>query len=364
MPLRCLLIGPNEEGEHASGEDSYVRSLLMDPPPEVEYVHYSELLADGRGKRQPRVHRLFSRLAACGYLRPAPWVETISSDEDFDLVHVHGFDVRLGGKISRRPVILGTSSYGPANCETYWGWEERSVRRYHRRLGRLFRLLGIYDACNNLRNAKQVIVWSRYARVLHVEARTDAARVAVIPPGVEVPALSSSRSVEKAGALFVGRDFQRKGGDVLLEAWKRLPAGKARLTMIGFNGVSLPPEIEHYPYVSPLALKSYFYMKSQILAFPTRAEGYGLAVLEAMAHGLAVVASRVGAMSEIVVDGETGFLAAAGDVEALAGRLGELFDNPRLCREMGERGRQRVITHFSLERRNDLLRGLYESVLE
>jgi len=364
MPLRCLLIGPAEEGEQATGEDTYVRSLLQHPPAGVEYVHYSRLLAEGKGHRQRWVHALFSRLARYGYLRPAPWLETFRTDEEFDLIHLHGFDVRLEGKVGHSPVVLGTSSHGPTHCDDYLGWPRHRIVRYHRRLRRLFRLLGIYDACNNLRNCRRVLVWSEYARGLHLRAGTRRERVVVIPPGVEVPPRPFRQPGEKPVVLFVGRDFCRKGGDVLLEAWRKLPSGAARLVLIGGNGEALPEGVEHYPYVSAFALKHYFYPRAQIFVFPTLAEGYGMVVLEAMAYGLSVAASQVGAIPEIVADGESGFLVPPGDVEALAGRLEELISDSRLCREMGIAGRQRALALFSLERRNALLAEVYRGVVE
>ncbi|NIM07391.1 MAG: glycosyltransferase, partial [Armatimonadetes bacterium] len=191
----------------------------------------------------------------------------------FDLVHVHGFDVRLGGAISKRPLILGTSSYGPTNCADYLGWGREKTRRYHRRLKRIFRLFGIYDACSNVRNASRLIVWSEYARSLHLNGSKRPDRIAVIPPGVDVPLRSSTESIHKAGVLFVGRDFRRKGGEVLLEAWRRIGKGKERLIMIGFDGTDLPDWVEHHPYVAPQVLRNHFYANSRILAFPTLAEG-------------------------------------------------------------------------------------------
>lgn len=363
MSLRCLLIGPNEQGEQATGEDTYVRSLLEKPPAGVEYVHYSALLAEGKAVRVPWVHALFSRLARYGLLRPAPWLETLASEEAFDLVHVHGFNVRLEGRIAQCPLILGTSSYAPANCITYLGWSKRKAAAYHRRLRLLFRLLKISDACNNPRRAQRVLVWSEYARGLHLAHGRNAEQLAVAPPGVEVPPVSWERPTGRPAVLFVGRDFHRKGGEVLLEAWKQIPAGAAHLTMIGMTDGELPPGVEHYPYISPLALNSYFYTRSHIFAFPTLAEGYGMALLEAMAHGLAVVASRIEAIPEMVADGETGFLVLPGDAEALAKWLRELIDQPRRCRQMGEAGRERAIRFFSIARRNELLGEVYRAAL-
>jgi glycosyltransferase involved in cell wall biosynthesis len=79
-------------------------------------------------------------------------------------------------------------------------------------------------------------------------------------------------------------------------------------------------------------------------------EAFGLSVLEPMARGIPVVASRVGAIPEIVVDGETGRLVPPGDATALAAALTELLRDEPARRRMGDNGRRRVHTHFSRAR--------------
>ena len=73
----------------------------------------------------------------------------------------------------------------------------------------------------------------------------------------------------------------------------------------------------------------------------------GLSVLEAMASGTPVVASRTGGIPEVVVDGETGFLVPPGDVEALHDRLATLLADRRLARRMGDAGRSAVLERFT-----------------
>jgi glycosyltransferase involved in cell wall biosynthesis len=72
-------------------------------------------------------------------------------------------------------------------------------------------------------------------------------------------------------------------------------------------------------------------------------------VLEAMASGLPVVASRVGGVPEIVADGETGFLVAPGDVDELRDRLAQLLGDPGLAMKMGRRAREMIVEHFTWE---------------
>ena len=86
-----------------------------------------------------------------------------------------------------------------------------------------------------------------------------------------------------------------------------------------------------------------------IFAHPSRREPFGLAVIEAMAHGLPVVAYAEGAMLEIVVQGETGLLAPPGNIAAMAGYFAKLIDDRGLARGMGARGRKNIATNFKPE---------------
>lgn len=84
-----------------------------------------------------------------------------------------------------------------------------------------------------------------------------------------------------------------------------------------------------------------------IFAFPSYFEAFGLVLLEAMQHGLPVVASDEGAIGDIVADGETGFLVPKRDVDCLADRLETLLLNPKLRGQLGAAGRRRYLEHFT-----------------
>lgn len=83
-----------------------------------------------------------------------------------------------------------------------------------------------------------------------------------------------------------------------------------------------------------------------VFMHPSRSEPFGLATAEACAAGLPIIAYAEGGTGEIVTDGETGLLAPAGDVEALAERLAALLDDPARARQMGQAGRRRMETKF------------------
>lgn len=96
-----------------------------------------------------------------------------------------------------------------------------------------------------------------------------------------------------------------------------------------------------------------------LFVFPSLEEALGTAVLEAMAAGKAVVASRVGGIPEVVADGETGLLVPPGDSDALAGAVTRLLENSEVRRRMGERGRLRIEEQFSLDRMLERTEALY-----
>ena len=84
-----------------------------------------------------------------------------------------------------------------------------------------------------------------------------------------------------------------------------------------------------------------------VLVLPSWIEGLPLVVLEAMAHGKAVIATPVGGTAELVADGETGLLVPARDAAALAAALARLARDPALRERLGAAGRARVAEHFS-----------------
>src|ERR1700761_7838419 len=106
-----------------------------------------------------------------------------------------------------------------------------------------------------------------------------------------------------------------------------------------------------------------WYQRLTIYAFTSRNEGFGLTLIEAMAAGAALVASRAGAATLVVEDGVTGVLVPSGDVDALVAALEPLMQDPEACGAMGARGRERVLTQFSLEAEANRIADVYRLLL-
>jgi glycosyltransferase involved in cell wall biosynthesis len=197
-------------------------------------------------------------------------------------------------------------------------------------------------------------------------------RTRVIYGGVDPQRFAPDPPAPRDGVLFVGRLTPHKGVDRLLRA---LPPS-AVLRVAGSGGHDPRPPERDYPdllrrlaggrrveflgAVPDRALPE-LYRSAAVLALPSVdrtcygrrvavPELLGLAAIEAMASGTPVVASRVGGLAEVVVDGETGFLVEPGDVEALRDRLARVLSDRRLAARLGDNARQAALERFTWRR--------------
>jgi glycosyltransferase involved in cell wall biosynthesis len=147
--------------------------------------------------------------------------------------------------------------------------------------------------------------------------------------------------------LFVGNEWARKGGDILLEAFRRVRASRpdARLRLVGTDAPAPEPGVDVLGRVSGRDRIAELYAQSAVFCMPSRFEPYGLAVTEAMAYELPCVVTSVGGLSEIVLDGETGLIVPPEDPVALAGALLRLLDDREHAAWLGRNGRARVERH-------------------
>lgn len=175
-----------------------------------------------------------------------------------------------------------------------------------------------------LRNADRVVAVSRFLRKEALKLGAAEEKTRVIYAGVN----AGERKQGPAGkrVVFIGGLVKQKGVDVLLHAFKKVAAehGDAELLVVGDGGERRSLE----RLGRKLGVRARFLgavkdvagvlAGSAVLVLPSREEGFGLVILEAMRSGVAVVATRVGGIPEIVRDGENGLLVEKEDPEALA----------------------------------------------
>ncbi len=188
---------------------------------------------------------------------------------------------------------------------------------------------------------------------LEADYGVDAARLHVVGAGPNVqPSAGDLGGPREKAVLFVGRNFVPKGGPELLDAFAivRRDHPEAELWLVSSSAPRvLPPGVVHHGTLGRDALAR-LYARAGVFALPTLREAFGLSVLEAMAFGLPVVASRLEAIPEIVSDGETGVLVPTRDPAALGRALSGLLADPIRARLMGAAGRARVLARFGWDR--------------
>ena len=195
-------------------------------------------------------------------------------------------------------------------------------------------------------------------------------------PRAELDALRATFGFRPEHVVFtcVARFAPQKAHDVLLRALRAVDDDRVRLLLVGDDpfgdgrrkAESLARELD-------LADRAVFagirrdvpaiLAASDAFVMPSLWEGLGLVFLESMATGLPVVSTRVSAIPEVVVDGETGLLVPPADVEALAGAMRSLAREPDLRDRLGRAGRARVRERFGLDRMIDETLAVYAEVL-
>jgi len=293
----------------------------------------------------------------------------------FDLIHCHGYTLRLSGLRSQIPVVLGDSIPNRWAISAYFNQHPARIQMTYSFRRLIHGWAGVYDQDLFLGDFSKLVVMSEFAKREHLRLGAKPDRITVVYPGLPDRGERLYRAKGPVRLLFAGVWFERKGGMMLWEAYKKLRkklGEKVQLTILGPLPRSLSAQrsalslgIEQYDFVPYARLVGEFYPATDVFVHvPPKAEGFGLVVEEAMSFGIPVVASRIGALPELVVDGETGLLVLPGSMGALVEAIEKLVLNQDLRRRLGEAARQRFLRHFSLSVMQKKLLRIYKAASE
>lgn len=276
-------------------------------------------------------------------LRPVPALRRLIRSERYDIVHLH----------TKRAHTLSLWLPRGPQCPKYV-----VTRRMDYPEAKSWYTRYLYN-----RRVDGVVAISRVIMELLAEAGVEPGRIRLIHSGID-----PERFVRCAAAAVTKHDTvvgivaaleERKGHRYLFEAAAALKRRGRKIEFLvagegpvrrqleeQVKALNLADEVRFCGFVSDAPA---FLSQIDIFVLPSLYEGLGVAVLEAMAAGKPVIASRVGGLPELVADGETGLLVSPKNVEGLIEAIARLADDESLAREMGRKGAARARTNFSLE---------------
>jgi glycosyltransferase involved in cell wall biosynthesis len=291
-----------------------------------------------------------------------------------DLVHTHGsLSGRIAARLRRIPVVY--TKHGLVRMSGQTGLPPT---------GPLARFVN-KNAAKLL--ADRVIAVSEAVRKELEESGIPPSMITVIPNGIELrlykPGARKSSEQQPAGPDKAGicspiigtlcRLSPEKGLDTLIDAAKLVitscPSARFVIAGTGILEKELQKKILDLrlePYVRMIGFVDDvpgFLGGLDVFVLPSNSEAIGLAVIEAMASGLPVVATRVGGVPEAVIDGITGLLVPPGQPKALAQAISRLIVDPDLAESMGAAGRKRAETMFDAEAAAERTVAVYTEVL-
>jgi len=220
--------------------------------------------------------------------------------------------------------------------------------------------------------ADGIITMSEFGRQQLIQFGLDPARLHTVPCCVDVPAAPLVREERReVRCIAAGRIVAEKAPILLLDAFRRAAAGCPELRLEVFGDGPLLPAMQDFIRAFDLGERVQLLglqpndvvlehmQRADLFVQHSWREGLGVAILEAMAQALPVVATRTGGILETVVEGSTGYLVEPGDSAGMAERLVELAGDAALRRRLGLAGWERARDHFAWEReRSELLRVL------
>jgi colanic acid/amylovoran biosynthesis glycosyltransferase len=327
---------------------------------------------------------LWKMLYKLGGVVPRSWARQLRAVQP-RLIHAHfgfdaGFALALARKLSLPLIVTGhgydvTLDLHPEQLQPLW----RHSLDFISHRGRFFRERYLRQRAEILQTADGVIAVSDFIRQQLIQRGCPAERVVTHYVGIDVEQFCPQPQVQRDPiVLFVGRLVEKKGCAYLIQAMatvqETLP--HARLVIIGDGPLrsdlmALAADClnsAEFLGRQPAETVRQWMNQATVFSVPSvvtaagDAEGLGMVFLEAQAMGLPVVSSLSGGIPEVVIHGETGFLAPERDVQGLSDYLITLLQQPELRSQFGKAGRKRVCQHFNITTQTAQLEEIYDRI--
>jgi glycosyltransferase involved in cell wall biosynthesis len=294
------------------------------------------------------------------------------------VVHAHTYGTNQVAAAHRHHRRFGTPFVLTAHFHPIWSIEGGWLRH---------RIRGFYDrwvAGGVVRDASRIIVQTHEEERLLRSLGLQLPPFEIIPPGYRPlpppgpgsPSFAERYRIPGPFVLFVGRLASNKGLLDLAEAFATFGKSdpSAQLVLVGEDGgqramvearaaaLGISDRVHIVGHVADDALLSAAYREARLTVLPSEYEAFGLVLLESLAAGTPVVASRVGGIPEFVEDGQAGLLVPPKSPAVLAEAVGRVWSDRELARRLGEYGRDQVVPRYSWDGVVDRLDALYREV--
>ncbi|MFZ1285318.1 MAG: glycosyltransferase family 4 protein [Propionicimonas sp.] len=384
--LRVLLISPVRGVDPLSGDVTYTEQLLSSPPPGVTYTTYVDAIEAGTlvecGTRRavrtaplrdkPRQYAIAAwrkvealvRRTGAVYREPLRHFEVPT--DAFDLVHVHVFHHRFLG--AHPPVLM--SAAGPLEWvyADAWGWSAGRVA-VAEQFDRLAGLLWDATMCGVRPGlATRFVVFSRDFKAWLTDRGWPAEAIDVVPNYLDFTPEGRASTSAPSRLGFVAKDFDAKGGAVLLEAFSMLRDRHPQLELIIVGSPRRFPDdelsakgITWAPFVERQELLSRILPSIDILVYPSLFDGLPYGPMEALASGIPCVVSDYRALPELV-GLDAGRVSRVGDADSVVAAVEELLD-PVVWKCASDSAVAYFQEHFSAESQAVKLGAVYRNTV-
>jgi glycosyltransferase involved in cell wall biosynthesis len=279
------------------------------------------------------------------------------------VAHIH---MAFGGSTFRKLVLLRAAGVFNVPAILHLHGSEFAV--FCERLSPWLRGLMVRSMA---RAAHIVVIGNFWRQFLVEDLGIDDRKIVVIANGVPLPERPPAPPSDPVcRIIYLGALGRRKGTSDLLKAlasprlrtsaWQAVIAGNGDLETFRAEAASLgiADRVTFPGWVGPEEAQALL-ASAGVFVLPSYNEGLPVAVLEAMATAIPVVTTRVGAIPDLGIDGEAGFLIEPGAIDDLADRLALLIADPGLRRRFGDNGRRQVESNFTIESTARRLIALY-----
>jgi glycosyltransferase involved in cell wall biosynthesis len=216
-------------------------------------------------------------------------------------------------------------------------------------------------------NVSVLIVMTPFGKEKLLQAGFREDQIAIVPNPVSIRDTVPEPSEGKYVA-FAGRVNPEKGVDVFLAAAARMPDIPFKIAGDGTVLSEMKARAtDNVEFLGRLGFDDLlaFYRRSRVLVVPSLwFESFGMVVVEAMALGVPVVASRIGGLPYVVDDGVTGSLFEPGNPDDLVRQVRRLWDDPQLCNRMGRAGQQKVMREYTEDAYFHNLMVVYQTAIQ